>query len=379
MSQTSGQSIPPRPRRGFPFVRVMFVLLVLVPTGLALTYALRTEAPLYRSETQFAIEDRENGPSGINGLIASISSSSGEPSAIYMLRRFIESGDALAELERIFGFSEHYVAPHGDWLTRLHNISSRDSVLSYYKRMVKPRISTTENIVTLEVSAFDPDIAQEIAENLLRIFERFVNQINTKSIEDQVSFHQSEVDKAQDRLLAARTALTTWRNKNGTFDPMSQAATLQGLIAELELERATIDSDLSLLGSSEPPDRFASRIRTLEEQRRVLLGQLDNARDRLAGPSASTLSLKIDAFEQLAAQVEFADLNLQSAMSSLESARQVALQQQKYILLISNPSRPSELVFPQPIFHTLVVFIVSLLVFGIVVLLRTIIRDYRSV
>lgn len=367
-------------RRSFPFVRVMFVLIVVLPTALALTYALQTEAPLYRSQAQFAIEDRQQGSNaGLTGLIASIGVASGEPNSIYTLRRFIQSGDALAELEAGYGFSEYYAAPNGDWLTRLHNTDSSDSVLRYYTRMVKPKVSTTENIVTLEVSAFDPETARDISANLLAIFERFVNQINTQAIQDQVSFHESEVEKAQARLLEARTTLTSWRNENGAFNPMSQAETLQGLIASLELDLATINSDISLLEGADSPERFAPRVRALEDQKEVLLGQLANARDRLAGPSASTLSLKIDEFERLVAQVEFADRSLEISLSSLETARQVALQQQKYLLLISNPSLPSERVFPRPEFHTFVVFVAALLAFGVVVLLRTIIRDYRSV
>jgi len=374
------QQGPAALRRSFPFARFMFFLIVLLPTAAAFTYAYQTEAPLYRSQTQFAIEDRQQaGSPGLTGLMASIGVATGEPNAIYTLRRFIQSGDALASLEESYGFREHYVAPRGDWLTRLHNTESSDSVLNYYTRMVQPRVSTTENIVTLEVSAFDPQTAQEISLNLLRIFEEFVNQINTQAIEDQVSFHEAEVEKGQSRLLDERSTLTNWRNRNGAFNPMSQAETLQGLIANIELELSTISSDISLLEGAESPERFAPRIRALEDQQNVLLGQLSNARDRLAGPSATTLSLKIDEFERLVAQVEFADRNLEIAMSSLETARQVALQQQKYLLLISAPSLPSDRIFPRPIFHTLVVFVASLLIFGSVVLLRTIIRDYRSV
>ncbi len=364
--------------RSFPFAKVVFFLVVIVPTTLAFVYASRTQAPLYQSQTQFAIEDRQQGSSSVlNGLIASIGGTTGEPNAIHTLRRFIQSADALQKLEESYGFSQHYVAPAGDWLTRLRSTESSDRVLRYYTRMVRPRISTTENIVTLEVRAFDPTIAREMAASLLRISEEFVNQINTQAINDQVAFQQNEVEKGQTRLLEARSTLTSWRNENGAFDPMSQVATLQGLIADLEIEISTIDSEISLLESSENPERFVPRLRTLNDQRAVLLSQVDIAKGRLAGPTANTLSLKMDEFERLVTQVEFAASNLEIAMSSLESAQQVALQQQKYLLLISNPSLPSERLFPRKGFHTVIVFIASLIIFGIIVLLRTILRDYR--
>ena len=364
----------------YPFAKVMFFIIVLLPTALSFAYAYKSEAPLYQSRTQFAIEDRQQASSsGINGILASIGGTSGEPNAIYTLRRFIQSGDALQQLEASYGFSKHYAAPNGDWLTRLRNTASTDNVLKYYTRMVKPRISTTENIVTLEVSAFDPKVAQDISANLLRIFEQFVNQINTQAIEDQVAFQQNEVEKGQARLLEARSTLTSWRNDNGAFDPMSQVATLQGLIANREIEISTINSEISFLESADNSSRFAPRVRILNDQRIVLLGQLDIAKGRLAGPAANTLSLKIDEFERLVSQVEFAVRNLEIAMSSLETAQQVVLQQQKYLLLISNSSLPSDRLFPRPVFHTLVVFLASLLIFGVVVLLSTIVRDYRRV
>lgn len=362
----------------FPFAKVLFVLIVLIPTGLAFAYADRSQTKLYQSRTEFAIEDRKQASSpGINGILASIGGSSGEPNVMYTLRRFIQSGDALAQLEGGYGFRKHYTAPNGDWLTRLRNTGSSDNVLKYYKRMIKPRISTTENIVTLEVLAFDPAVAQGISQNLLRISEQFLNKINMQSVEDQVAFQQNELDKNQAILLERRSALTEWRNDNGAFDPMSQVATLQGLISNLELEISTINSEISLLEGADDPARFTPRVRTLNDQRDVLLSQLEILKGRLAGPAANTLSLKISEFERLVSLVEFANRNLEIAMSSLATAQQVAHQQQKYLLLISSSSLPSDQFFPRRQFHTTVVFLASLLIFGVIVLLGTILRDYR--
>ena len=76
------------PRRSFPFVKFMFFLIVIVPTALALTYAIQTKTPLYQSQAQFAIEDRQQGSGmGLSGLMASMGVASGEPNAIYTVRR----------------------------------------------------------------------------------------------------------------------------------------------------------------------------------------------------------------------------------------------------------------------------------------------------
>lgn len=366
------------PRIGLAWL--WFVLIVVLPTTLVLFYTLTTTSPLYLSQTRFAIEDRSQGAGGgMDGMMASLGLSSGEPKSIYTLKHYLQSPDVLKLLEDSVGFSSRYQAPHGDLLTRLRQNPSFDELLNYYQRMVVPRISTTENIITLEVSAFDPETAQAISAKLLTLSEEFVNRINTRAHEDQVKFYVTERNNAEERLIAARTAVTRWRNQNMMVDPTAEVKIVQDIIASLEMQQIEVQADIAQLKGAFSSERQGPRIRTLELRAEELDRQMEEARKRLAGKSQASTAERLDSFERLSAEVELSQQNLTLAMTSVEAAQQVIMQQQRYLLLVTSPSLPSEPSFPRVAIHVPLVFLLSLILFGILMLFITIIRDYRSV
>ena len=370
----------PLRRRRISLVRGLFLLVVVVPTLLTLAYALTSRAPFFMSQVQFAIEDRSQPTfQGASSAMASIGLISGEPNSMYSLRRFLQSRDALAELEQVYGFKRHYTPEHGDWLTELSADADTDQTIQYYQRVVTPHISTTENILTLEVWAFDPQVAQDIARSLLKISENFLNRMNARSLEDQVAFYKTELDSANKQLAQTRAALTTWRNTNNALDPMVQAQMIQGLVSGLETELSNVRADITQLLNSANPERFQPKIKVLQERERSLLSQISETKNRLTGASDDTVAVQINAYEELNANVELAQKSVGLLMGSLETARQAALQQQKYLLLISSPSLNHSRVFPLAGFHSLVVCAATVLLFGVMVLLHMIVRDYRNV
>ena len=371
---------PPLRHRRISLVRGLFLLVVVVPTLLTLAYGLTSRAPFFMSQVQFAIEDRSQ-PSfqGASSAMASIGLISGEPNSMYSLRRFLQSRDALAELEQVYGFKRHYTPDHGDWLTALDADADTDQTMQYYQRVVTPHISTTENILTLEVWAYDPQVAQDIARSLLKISENFLNRMNARSLEDQVAFYKTELDGANKQLAQNRAALTTWRNTNNALDPMVQAQMIQGLISGLETELSNVRADITQLLNSDNPERFQPKIKVLQERERSLLSQISDTRNRLTGASDDTVAIQINAYEELNANVELSQKSVVLLMGSLETARQAALQQQKYLLLIASPYLNHARVFPLAGFHSLVVGMAALLIFGVMVLLHMIVRDYRNV
>lgn len=370
----------PQDRRKISLVTTLFFLVVVAPTLLTFGYAMISRTPFFMSQVQFAIEDRSQPTfQGPSGAMASIGFVSGEPNSMYSLRRFLQSWDALAELEHGYGFKRHYTPDHGDWLTALDADADPDETMKYYQRVVTPHISTTENILTLEVWAYDPQVAQDIARSLLKISENFLNRMNARSLEDQVAFYKDELASANKHLALSRAALTTWRNKNNALDPMVQAQMIQGLISGLEAELSDVRADITQLLNSSNPERFQPKIKVLQERERSLLSQISDSRNRLTGPSDGTVAVQIAAYEELNANVELAQTSVTMLIGSLETARQAVLQKQKYLLLIASPSLNHERVFPLAGFHTLVVCVAALLIFGVMVLLHMIVRDYRNV
>ncbi|MBP2460151.1 MULTISPECIES: hypothetical protein [unclassified Rhizobium] len=364
-----------------PWARILFLLLTVIPTSAIFFYSLMTTAPLYKSEAQFTVVDRQqNAGANFGGIMASIGIvSGGEPNSMYSLRRFIQSPDALNQLDNSLGFRKYYSAPYGDWLTRLSADANSDEEFDYYSELITLHVSTTESIMTLEVWAFDPEIAQKIAQDLISMSEDFVNRMNNRALEDQVAFRKKELLSAQERLLKARIAVTAWRNANGAVDPMDQVKMIQELINGTEGELTKVRADISQLTAADNAERYRPRISVLQEREASLVRQITNTRERLAGTTGDTVANHLADYERLQVETDFSQKSLEISMAALENARQEAVQKQKYLNLISSPTLPTDRIFPLPGFHTLLVFVTSLLLFGIAMLLHSIIRDYRSV
>lgn len=363
-------------------VQWIFIVIVVIPTTLAMLYSLITTAPLYESQAQFSVEDRQQtgGGGSLGGMLASFGIASGnEPSAIYALEHFLQSDDALRELEASYGFRRYYRAPNGDSVLRLAADANEDQVLRYYLSRVNVRISVSENILTLNVDAFDPKVAQGITGRLLVICENFINRMGNRALEGQVAFREQQLAIAQDRLRQAHGAVADWRHRNGVVDPTSQAKLVEGVIAGLEVELAKARADLSQMSMGDNAERFAPRIKALRQREASLQQQVDASRAQLSGRSMTTVASQLADYERLEGDVDFAAKNLEMAMGTLNSARQDALQKHKYLVRIAGPSLPSERSFPLPIFHTFIVLVASLLIYGVSVLLYSILRDYRSV
>lgn len=365
-------------RRIFSTVRVLFVLLVVLPTMATLFYTWTTPAPFYLSQVQFAVEDKSQSSIQMpSNALASMGIVTNEPDSLFSLRRFLHSQDALTELEQAHGFKRFYAPDLGDWLTALPETASTNQILRYYRWVVTPHISTTESIMTLDVWAYEPQVAQSIAQNLLRISENFLNRMNARSLEDQVAFYRNELDLASVQLATARADITKWRNKNASLDPQSQAETIQQILGGLEVELANLRAEIRQIEEKGTSGRTNPLLQNRKEREASLLAQIEQTRSRLGGENDGTVAALINKYETLATNVELAENNVSLLMAALENARQAALQQQKYLLLISSPTLNDVRIFPRVGFHTLLAFVVSLLVFGVATLLYVILRDYR--
>jgi capsular polysaccharide transport system permease protein len=298
---------------------------------------------------------------------------------MYSLRRFLMSPDALRELEKSYGFRDRFRAPNGDMFLRLDATSDNDATLLYYQNRIDVRTSATENIITLNVQAFDPKVAHDMTEHLLVISENFINRMNNRALEDQVAFREAQVAQARDRLRRAQEAVTNWRHNNGVVDPGSQGKLIEGVISGLEVELSRVRADLEQLSTPDNVIQFQPRIKVLHEREAALKAQIEQNRSQLAGRAHSTVTNQLADYESLQADVQYAGKNLEMTMATAESARQDALQQHKYLIRISGPTLPSDRSFPLPGFHTLLTLVATLMLFGIAVLVHSIIRDYRSV
>ena len=156
-------------------------------------------------------------------------------------------------------------------------------------------------------------------------------------------------------------------------DPEKQSTLHFQLIAKLQDELIATRTDLANLqafapNSPNPP--------ALELKAKTLQAAMDAELAKVAG-NQDSLSTKDAAYQQLVLERGFAEQQLASALTSLETARNEAQRQQLYLDIISQPLRPDVAMEPRRIQGVLVTFLVGLIAWGISSMLIAGIREHQ--
>jgi len=369
LASSPGQTLRRRPALTWRFLA--FLIVVVAPTLGTLIYTVSLAAPIYASEAAFAIRSRSSAPTlgGLGQITAQLGVSSDSGNDLHAVRTHLLSSEALAQLEATDGYRSELLADHGDPLLDMGDDPSEKAVLARYHWMFDVRVSTYEQMVTLEARAYSPAAARDAAASGLRVAEKFVNHMNARANEDSLKFSRVELEKARERVRHTRAALTDWRNANGSIDPSMQIETIYGNVSALETELSKVRAEVS---SFTTPNT-----RELERREKAIETQIQVERDRLTGSKAKLTPL-ISEYEALAVERELADRQYEAASTAYQLALQEVAQQRKYIVAVAAPSSADVPAFPRPLFHTACMLMASLAIYGIMLFGANVISDYRD-
>ena len=219
-------------------------------------------------------------------------------------------------------------------------------------------------------------MAQKIASHVLKQSEALVNAMNERAREDAMKLAGEEVKRAQARLMKSQKALETFRDEHAEIDPKATAAGLQTLVMDLEGQRATLKAQISEMAAYMRPD--APALKTLKTRLAAVEKQLSGEKQRLAGIGVGAMNNWVSAYEALTIENEFAQKQLVSAMTAMETARVSLLSQSKYVVTIESPTLPDESRYPRTFEFTFCVLLGLLLLFGLGSLIVASIREHAG-
>ena len=375
-------------RRSFSSVRAywgrlprkgkIFACVVLLPTVAVFLYYLLWASPMYVSQTRFAIRSADSSGGGLDIASALLRSSSSTGADAHIVVEYIQSLDIIHDIDKELGVDLHFSDKGHDVFSRLTNNPTQDEQLRYWKWAVIPALDQDTGIITLETKAYSPEMAQKIAAAVLARSEALVNTMNLRAREDAVSLAQSEVQRAEARVRKAQEAMRNFRDAHTLLDPRVTAAGLQGVVTELEGEavklRAQLAEAQSFMRSSAPATK------ALQTRLKAVESQLDQEKQRLAGlrSQEGNLNAVVGEYEDLTIEAEFAQKQLVTAMSALESARVHEVAKSRYVVAFQQPTLPDESLYPRPFLFTAYVFIGALHLRGLGSLITASIREHAG-
>jgi capsular polysaccharide transport system permease protein len=352
-------------------------LTVIIPTILACIYFGLIASDVYISESRFVVRSpQRQSQTGLGALLQSTGFSRSQDDT-YSVHDFVMSRDALKELDEQIGVRKLYSSKDADFINRFPGLdwdSSFEAFHRYYQKRISVDYDTVSSISILTVRAFTADDAKRINDLLLKMGERLVNNLNDRSRQDLIKFATQEVAVAEEKAKTAALALSSFRTTQSVFDPDRQSAIqLQG-VAKLQEELLATEAQLNQIRRVSPNN---PQVASLANRVATLRNTIAAETSKVAG-SGTSLTSKSANFERLVLEKGFADKQLASALTSLESARSEAERKQLYLERLVQPNLPDKALEPRRIRSIFMVFAVGLMAWGVVSLLVASVKEHTD-
>lgn len=362
--------------------RVTFVMLVALPLSLVLLYYLWLAEDRFVSEARFLLRVNEaelvDGLGGLTGLPSiemkrdtQVVASFLESAAIVAaLERGVALTSRLAGAQPEIGRPETWVA--GDWVARLDPDATAEERLAFWREIADVEIELPAGIVVLEVEAFTPTDAMEIALAALDETESLVNDLNRRAWTAAREKAEEIFRGAADRFADVQARLTVARNRAGLVDAGSEANMRTGLASRL---RASL-AELAQERAAKAPHLAPGSVQLGAIDRRMEALRRELARLRSAGTyldNAGNLADQMAVFSELEVEQELAERQFLAAARTLEMVREAERSERIYIDLFVPPTAAEDPTRPRRGISVALWLVVLVLLWAVVA------GSYRSV
>ena len=341
-------------------------LFVVLPTLLAAVYYGFIASPIYVSQSSFVVKSPgQKTPTSFSlaNLVQTSGLSAGQEQTKEVIQ-YIQSRNALTDLQRQTNIREKFSQRGGDFLSRFPSLfrdASFENLYRYYGSMVGASVDGESGLAVLEVHAFTPQDAYEINSRLLNLSEELVNRLNQRAEGRGIEEAERRVVAAEDRVRNARVALSAYRNRQDLIDPTRQAAGVLEVSNKLVGEQAALQAQLDLMLRVTPRNPAIPSLRS----RIAAVGAEIAAQNGRAVGTPTGIASKLSTYEKLSAEQEFATQMLTAANAALEQARTEAQKQQFYVERVVEPNQADMPTLPHRLKRILTVLAASVCLYFI--------------
>ncbi len=347
-----------------PNIPLSFLIVVVLPTAIAMIYYLLIATPLYVSEARFIVRaPSQPQPSTLGAALSGVGISTGATDA-FTVHEYIDSRDGVRDLSRQYDLRRIFGAPGTDIFSRYPQPwedRTDEGLYKAFRRFVTVGYDSQTGISTLTVKAFRPRDAQRLTEGLLLGGEQLVNRLNERSSADAVTDALRSQAQARERLSAAQQALAGFRNNQRYIDPTRAATESSTLIVSLLETLAGLRAERAQVASQAPQSPLLANI---DSRIAAYEGQVAIERAKIAG-SAGSLASKVGTYEDLTLARELADRELTQATTALLTAEQEVRRQRLYLDRVVNPNLPDRADEPNRLLAILTVLLSTLMIYGV--------------
>ena len=366
---------PARMQRRHVWQLLSFFLVVILPTVAVGWYLYERAEDQYLSETSFSIRSEEfRNPMDVLAGLGQVSSGSANDAQV--LYEFISSQQLVEAVGKELDLRRVFAGKGGDPVFALPPDASREVLVEHWRRMVKVRRDKGSGVLSVEARAFAPGDAQQINRLILGESQKLVDRLSRVARDDATRYAQEELDRAAERLSAARANFSAYRARTRIIDPAVELQNQAGVQSALrqQLAEALIARDQLAAATRDGTD---PRISQADRRIDAIRNRLES--ERAGGPSKEDegLAKVVGEFETLRAEQQFAETAFYAASAALDSARAEATRRSRYLAVHIDPTLSESSTRPRRLMLTAVAAVFLLLFWTIGSMMAISLRDRR--
>ena len=360
--------------------RLVAIVLLVLPALLGTLYYSVLAADRYVSHAVIGVKDTSGGSATSTTSIASLLLGGSSPTSLgdtLYLENYIQSLDLLNKLDGRLKLREHYAHARLDPIYRVWPWTTQETFLDYFRNRVELTRDDMSGLVTMDVQAFDPAVAQQIAMGVLEESEKFINEYSHRIARERMVFAEGEVDRARKRLTEAKGEVLAFQTTHKLLDPGSQAVAASSLTASLQAKQSAQEAELKAAQAILQEDSY--QIKTLRAQLAATQAQLEAERQRsTASVNGNQLPALTIQYQELLTRAAFAEEAHKVALLGQEQARLDATRKLKTVVVIEPPTKPESAIYPRRLYNLLTVLAVAGMFYAIVRLVLATIREHQD-
>lgn len=341
---------PARARKRHRFVVFTFMMFVITPIILAGFYLWTRAADQYVSRVAFSVRTEEQSSAiellgGITELSGSSSSDTDILFAYLSSQELVSRVDALVDLRGIWS----KVSVEQDPVFAYDPSGTIEDLQDHWQRKISIVYDSSTGLIGLEVLAFDPKDALQVAQAVLDECAAMINSLSRIAQEDSIRFTREELANAVERLKTARRSLTQFRNRTQIVDPSIDTQNQMGLLVTLQqqLADALIDADLLQETTRKNDPRIIQANRRIEVIRTRIASERRNLGLGEEGESGEAFASLVGEYEGLIVDREFAETAYTGALASHDSALAEVRKKSRYLAAHVKPTLAERAQFPE--------------------------------
>lgn len=353
---------PARMKRRHVLVTLSFILIVVFPTGISAWYLWTRAQDQYASHLGFSVRKEEAG-SAVESLLGIAQLSGSSSSDTDVLYEYLQSQDLVEAVAGELDLQQVWVGsePNHDPFFSYDTTGTIEDLLRHWNRKVQVDHDTSTGLIEVRVLSFDPVDSWAVNELIYKNSSLLINKLSAIAREDAVIYAEDELAQAEARLKSARLDLLTYRSQTQIVDPRLQTQAQSGLISALETQLAEAQIDLALL--QQTTRAKDPRLTQTERRITVIEDQIERESAKLGlsqAGSGDSVAILVGEFEALTVELEFAQQAYVAAQVALDSARNEARRQSRYLAAHVAPTLAERAEYPQ---RELLLFLTALFCF----------------